>query len=138
MVQFLLPLCARFLFYFYFYLFLNLIFHIPLKQTNVFYLTDFREREATSVVVNLLTRVEEIIPKWKVVPTKDVMLHLVLKQYSYVKLNRCIVVLLAIWLLRHCRHFNVILTLVLNWYNKANLWLQVLAYFILQSRVKLH
>ena len=24
------------------------------------------------VVVNILTRVEEIIPKWKIVPTKDV------------------------------------------------------------------
>ena len=24
------------------------------------------------VVINLLTRVEEIIPKWKIVPTKDV------------------------------------------------------------------
>lgn len=24
------------------------------------------------LVVNLLTRVEEIIPKWKIVPTKDV------------------------------------------------------------------
>jgi len=24
------------------------------------------------MVVNLLTRVEEIIPKWKIVPTKDV------------------------------------------------------------------
>jgi len=24
------------------------------------------------IVINLLTRVEEIIPKWKIVPTKDV------------------------------------------------------------------
>lgn len=24
------------------------------------------------VVINILTRVEEIIPKWKIVPTKDV------------------------------------------------------------------